>query len=72
MYDQFNESMAKVPYATGQIANAACRPPTLQERLDMAVSNAQQQLKEATEARDIFTRNPDLERLLDIMQKGRF
>lgn len=71
MYDQFNqESMAKAAYSSGQ--TAVCRSPTLQERLDMAVSNAQQQLKEATEARDIFTRNPDLERLLDIMQKGRF
>ena len=52
--------------------NASSRPPTLQERLEMAVHNAGQQLADAKEARDIFQRNPDLERLLDIMQKGRF
>jgi DTW domain-containing protein YfiP len=33
----------------------------------VAVFNAQW-----TEAREIFTRNPDLERLLDIMQRGHF
>lgn len=49
-----------------------CRQPTLQERLDMAVTEARARLIEAEEARDILSRNPDLERLLNIMQKGRF
>lgn len=48
------------------------RKATLKERLDMAVSEAKARLVEAEEARAIFERNPDLERLLDIMQKGRF
>jgi hypothetical protein len=55
-----------------QAMSASSRPPTLQERLDMAVKDCEARLAEAKEARDIFARNPDLERLLDIMQKGRF
>lgn len=46
--------------------------PSLQQRLDMAVEQAKERLREAEEARDILSRNPDLERLLNIMQKGRF
>lgn len=46
--------------------------PTLQQRLDLAVAQAEERLAEAKEAREIFQRNPDLERLLNIMQKGRF
>lgn len=46
--------------------------PTLKQRLEFAVVEAEQRLTEAKEARDIFDRNPDLERLLNIMQKGRF
>lgn len=44
--------------------------PTMKQRLEFAVQRAETQLAEAKEARDIFTRNPDLERLLDIMQRG--
>ena len=46
--------------------------PTLQQRLDAAVKEAEARLAEAKEARDILSRNPDLERLLNIMQRGRF
>lgn len=38
----------------------------------MSVRDAEQRLAEAKEAMEIFSRNPDMERLLDIMQKGRF
>ena len=48
------------------------RMPTLKERLSLAVKQAEDQLKVAQEAKEIFDRNPDLERLLDLMQKGRF
>ncbi len=48
------------------------RMPTLKERLDMAVKNAEDRLTDAKEARELLNRNPDLERLLDIMQKGHF
>ena len=48
------------------------RMPTLQERLDMAVKQAEERLQSAKEARDILARNPDLEKLLNIMQKSHF
>ena len=58
--------------------NTACDVPkmgreaTLQERLDIAVRQAEEHLKVVTEAREIFTRNPDLEKLLNLMQRGLF
>lgn len=48
------------------------RMPTLKERLDLAVTQAEMRLADAKEARALLDRNPDLERLLDIMQKGHF
>lgn len=48
------------------------RAVTLKQRLDSAVSQAETQLRDAQEARDILDRHPDMERLLNIMQKGRF
>ena len=46
--------------------------PTLAERLDGAVRDAEQRLAAVKEAREIFERNPDIERLLDIMQRSHF
>jgi len=46
--------------------------PTLKQRLDMAVKQAEEKLKTVQEAREIFAKNPDLEKLLDLMQKGWF
>lgn len=46
--------------------------PTLKNRLDLAVQQAEEKLAAVKEARDIFTRNPDIERLLDIMQRSHF
>lgn len=66
-------SSNSLSYGIGSaITTTACAPLTLQQRLDYAVKTAQERLAEATEARDIFKRNPDLERLLNIMQKGNF
>ena len=45
---------------------------TLKERLNNAVVHAEERLAGAKEAREIFNRNPDIERLLDIMQRGLF
>lgn len=50
----------------------AVRMPTLKERMDMAVKDAEDRLAELKEARALLDKNPDLERLLNIMQKGRF
>ena len=49
-----------------------CRMPTLKERLDLAVQQAEERLEAVREARAIFERNPDIEKLLDIMQRSHF
>jgi hypothetical protein len=63
-------------YPTAQVCEGglakAIQMPTLQQRLDNAVANCESRLKDAIEARDILKRNPDLEKLLNIMQKGNF
>lgn len=46
--------------------------PTLKDRLNFAVAQAEKRLADAKEAREIFDKNPDLERLLDIMQRSHF
>ena len=45
---------------------------SLKTRLDMAVRDAQERLDEAVRAREILDKHPDLEELLNIMQRGRF
>ena len=46
--------------------------PTLKHRLDNAMREAEARLVAVKEAREIFERNPDIERLLNIMQRGYF
>lgn len=46
--------------------------PTLAQRLDMAVKQAEEQLASAKRAKEIFAKNPDLEELLNIMQRSHF
>lgn len=46
--------------------------PTLRQRLDMAVQQAEERLAAVKEARELFDRNPDIEKLLNIMQKAHF
>lgn len=46
--------------------------PTLRQRLDMAVKQAEERLTAVKEAKEIFDRNPDVERLLDLMQRSHF
>lgn len=48
------------------------RMPTLKNRLEEAVRNAEQRLAEARRAREIFDKHPELEELLNIMQRGHF
>ena len=57
------------PYLGGTTLAAM---PTLKQRLELAVKQAKERLEAAQEAKEIFDRNPDLERLLNIMQKGLF
>ena len=46
--------------------------PTIAQRLDMAVKQAEERLKAAKRAKELFEKNPDLEELLNIMQRGHF
>ena len=46
--------------------------PTLKFRLEEAVKDAEDRLRDAKRAREIFDQNPGLEELLNIMQRGRF
>lgn len=55
-----------------QMAIAKSNSITLKYRLESAVREAEQRLAEAKEARAILDKNPDIEKLLNIMQKGRF
>lgn len=48
------------------------RQPNLKERLEMAVRQAEERLAAVKRAREIFEKNPDLEELLNIMQRSHF
>jgi hypothetical protein len=48
------------------------RMPNMKERLDLAVVQAEARLKDAQRAREIFQKHPELEELLNIMQRGHF
>ena len=58
----------------GQYLGSCAPTPqaTLKVRLEYAVQEAEQRLTEAKRAKEIFTQHPELEELLNIMQKGRF
>ena len=45
---------------------------TLRERLDRAVRETEERLAAAKEAKDLFDRNPDIEKLLDIIRRANF
>lgn len=60
------------PYYGGMEQAKMVSVPTLKQRLDAAVADAENRLKAAKEAKEIFDRNPDIEKLLNIMQRGYF
>jgi len=57
---------------SGALNQKMARMPTLRERLDLAVAQAEERLAAVKEAREIFDRNPDVEKLLDLMQRAHF
>ena len=59
-------------YDSGGLSPKSIQMPSLKTRLEQAVKDAQSRLDDAKEARDILDKNPDLEKLLNIMQRGRF
>ena len=46
--------------------------PNLKQRLEFAVSQAEEKLAAVKRAKEIFDKHPDLEELLNIMQKSHF
>lgn len=46
--------------------------PTLKQRLETAVQIAEQNLADAKRAREILDKFPELEELINLMNKGRF
>jgi hypothetical protein len=46
--------------------------PTLKQRLEQSVKECESRLEDAVRAREILNAHPELEELLNIMQKGRF
>lgn len=61
-----------VSYALNEANTKMAHAPTLRRRLDQAVQQAEERLAAVKEAREIFEKNPDLEKLLNIMQRGLF
>jgi hypothetical protein len=55
-----------------QAMDAKVGMPTLKQRLAQSVKDAESRLADAKRASEILEKNPDLEELLNIMQKGRF
>ena len=48
------------------------RQATHRQRLEMSIKSAEDRIAKLKEARELLDRNPDLERLLDIMQQSHF
>ena len=46
--------------------------PTMKQRLEAAVNQAEERLAAAKRARELFDKNPDLEELLNILQRANF
>lgn len=59
-------------YPVGYGGEKMVRMPTMKERLELAVKQAEEKLEKAKRARELFDKNPDLEELLNILQSGGF
>lgn len=49
-----------------------CSVPSMRDRLALAVRQAEEKLAAVKRAKEIFEKNPDLEELLNIMQRTHF
>lgn len=52
--------------------NKMAHVPTMAQRLEAAVKQAEERLTSAKRARELFNKNPDLEELLNILQRSNF
>lgn len=60
-----------VNYALAEQAKMV-RMPTMKDRLELAVQQAEEKLAAAKRAAEIFSQHPELEELLNIMQRNHF
>jgi len=61
-------------YAMQQVGSSTPtlgRTPTMKERIKMAVDRAEEQLADAKRAQQILDSNPELQELIDIMNRAR-
>lgn len=56
----------------GLVWGKQARAATHRQRLEMSIVEAEERIARLKEARELLDRNPDLERLLDIMQQSHF
>ena len=71
---EFDQEKYPVPSMQGgQFGGASVvGMPTIKQRLDMAVRAAEERLSAVKRAKEILDKNPELEELLNIMQKSHF
>jgi hypothetical protein len=71
---QGGQPMSESPsyYGNSDPTARMVRMPTLKDRLNLAVAQAEEKLASVKRAKEIFDKNPDLEELLNIMQKSHF
>ena len=69
----FEGALTPIGPCTSDYASAKMvRMPTLKERLELAVQQAEEKLAAVKRAKEIFDKHPDLEELLNIMQRSHF
>lgn len=67
-----NDLIGGANYPTQSMASEKmAHMPTMRQRLKYAVENAKKQLEDAQRAYEIFDKNPDLEELINILQRAR-
>lgn len=68
----FDNGIGGAMQPAGYASEKMARMPTLKDRLALAVSQAEEKLAAVKRAQEIFEKNPDLEELLNIMQRSHF
>ena len=62
------QSAQQTAMGAGQLGLA----PTMRQRIELAVKQAEAKLADTQRAKELFDKNPDLEELLNIMQRSHF
>jgi len=66
----FNYGMGDAQYASMQ--NLKLVQPTCKQRIELAVAQAEERLKQVRRAQELLDKNPDLQELIDIMARNHF